>query len=245
MKQLRLALGFLTVLPMHIQEQPKAGDIGRAAGWFPWVGLLIGGGVWAAKYGLDRLFPPLVSAGLCVAIWVVLTGGLHLDGLADCWDGLMNASDPARRLEIMKDPRLGSFGGIGLGLQLLLKTLTLASLSGVPALWGILLAAVTARWLLLWAARQPLARPGGMGADFALGLQARAFFLAGIPLIGIMILGSWRAVLAVLVAHLAAWGIFHLARARLGGVTGDVFGLAVEITELAVLLVFSMHLQGF
>jgi len=157
----------------------------------------------------------------------------------------MNASDPARRLEIMKDPRLGSFGGIGLGLQLLLKTLTLASLSGVPALWGILLAAVTARWLLLWAARQPLARPGGMGADFALGLQIRAFFLAGIPLIGIMILGSWRAVLAVLLAHLAAWGIFHLARARLGGVTGDVFGLTVEITELAVLLVFSMHLQGF
>ncbi len=244
MKQLRLALGFLTVLPVHMVEAPAPGDMGRAAGWFPWVGLLIGFVVWAAKYGLDQILPPLVSAGLCVALWALLTGGLHLDGLADCWDGMMNASDPSRRLEIMKDPRLGSFGGIGLALQLMLKTITLASLSGIPAVWGVMLAAVAARWLILWAARQPLARPGGMGADFALGLQPRAFFLAGIPLIGIMILGSWRAVLAVILAHLAAWGIFRLARSRLGGVTGDVFGLTVEISELVVLLVFAMRLPG-
>jgi adenosylcobinamide-GDP ribazoletransferase len=204
--------------------------------------MLIGGILWAAKWGFDQVFPPFLSAGLCVALWALLTGGLHLDGLADCCDGLLNASEPSRRLEIMKDPRLGSFGGAGLILHILLKTFALASLSAIPAVWGILLAPAVARWLILWAGTQPTARPGGMGADFALGLQRQAFFLAGIPPLALTILGGWRAAGAVLLAHLAAWGVFRLARARLGGLTGDVYGLTVELAELCVLLVFAIRL---
>jgi adenosylcobinamide-GDP ribazoletransferase len=82
-----------------------------------------------------------------------------------------------------------------------------------------------------------------MGADFALGLRTRSFFLAGIPLIVIIVLCGWRALLAVILAHLAAWGIFRLARNRLGGLTGDVFGLTVEAAELVVLLTFVVRLQ--
>ena len=243
MRQLRLAFGFLTILPSRLREAPQPGDMGRAADCFPWVGLVIGCIVWAVKWGLDQTFPTLLSAGLCVALWAVLTGGLHLDGLADCCDGLLNAATPARRLEIMKDPRLGSFGGIGLVLHLLLKTLALASLSAIPAVWGILLAPTLARWLILLAGRQPLARPDGMGADFSLGLRTRSFFLGAILPIGLIIIGGWRALLAVILAHLAAWGIFRLARNRLGGLTGDVFGLTVEVAELVVLLTFVVRLR--
>ena len=248
MKRLRQALGFLTVFPVRLAESPQPGDMGRAAAWFPWIGLLIGALVWLAKYSLDKLFSALVSAGLCVALWAILTGGLHLDGLADCCDGLLNASTPERRLEIMRDSRLGSFGAIGLILFLILKTAALASLPAFPQGLAVLLSAVVGRWLILWAARQPLARPGGLGADFALGLEKRTIILAAIlPAVLTLILtflSGWRTLIAVALAHLAAWGIFRAARARLGGVTGDVYGLTVEISELVILLGYAARLSA-
>ena len=242
MNRLRLAFSFLTILPAALREAPQPGDMGRSAVWFPWIGLLIGGLVGLVKFSADLIFPPIISAGLSVAFWAFLTGGLHLDGLADCCDGMLNASSPERRLEIMRDPRLGSFGGTGLILHLLLKTLALASLPAFPAGWAFLLAPVLGRWLILLAARQPLARPGGMGADFALGLSRRTFTLAAVLPICLTILGGWRAVLAAALAHLTALGIFSSARSRLGGVTGDVFGLTVEASELVILLTFAARL---
>jgi adenosylcobinamide-GDP ribazoletransferase len=248
MKRLGQAIGFLTIFPVRQAQPPRAGDLGRAAAWFPLIGALIGALVWLVKFGLDRIFPALVSAGLCVALWAILTGGLHLDGLADCCDGMLNASPPERRLEIMRDPRIGSFGVIGLLLVLMLKTFALAALPAYPQGLAIVLAAVISRWLILWAGRQPLARSGGLGADFALGLQKRAFILAAILPVALMLLltllDGWPVLLAVALAHLSAWGIFRAARTRLCGVTGDVFGLTVEISELVILLVFTSRLPA-
>ena len=122
-----------------------------------------------------------------MAFWVFLSGGLHLDGLADCFDGMLNSSLPERRLEIMKDPRLGTFGGLGLVLALLIKVAAVYSLAPGSDWIAILTAAALGRWLILLAGKQPLARPGGMGADFALGLTNASF--------------AWAAILPVILGH--------------------------------------------
>lgn len=242
MGHLLFALGFLTSIPVRTPA-PRPGDLSRAAIWFPLVGLLIGVVLIAAQSVFSRFFTPLLSAALVVAIWTGLTGALHLDGLADCCDGLLAETTPERRLEIMHDPRLGAFGGVGLIIHLTLKTLAVASLA-VPSIVALTLAPSLARWLILIVAQQPAARPGGMGAAFAAGLNRTTVLGAAIVPLVLIGLGLPRSIFAALAAALVALVIVRLARTRLGGMTGDVFGLTIEATELAVLLVFSATLAG-
>ena len=238
MSSFLLALGFLTALPARA-DALQPGDLGRAGKWFPAVGLALGLVLVAAHWLLSQLFPLLLSAALSVALWAALTGGLHLDGLADCCDGLFAAVPPERRLEIMHDPRLGAFGGIGLILFILLKVLVVASLPPATAVLPLLLAPALGRWLILLVARQPSARPGGMGTGFALGLSPSVFIFAALIPIGLVMAGGWQAAAAAGLAHLSALAVVGLAHARLGGVTGDVFGLTVELAELTTLLAFA------
>lgn len=234
MNSLLFALGFLTSIPVRTPA-PQPGELGRAGAWFPLVGLIIGAILAGAHIALNQVFSPLLSAALLVALWAALTGGLHLDGLADCGDGLLAAVSRERRLEIMRDPRLGTFGGATLILHLLLKTFALASLP-VPASIALLLAPSIARWAILIVAVQPSARPGGLGDAFKQGLSRPVYASAAIIPIVLIVLGGWRAIGAVALVHASVWGIVRLTRSRLGGVTGDVFGLTVEVSELIVLL---------
>jgi adenosylcobinamide-GDP ribazoletransferase len=239
-----VATGFLTALPMRAGP-PGPANLGRAAVWFPLIGLVLGVILSLAHWLLARVFPPALAAALTVALWAALTGGLHLDGLADCGDGLLAAVPPERRLEIMRDPRLGAFGGLSLVLFLIVKILAVASLPAAeawPSLFSISplwLAPVVGRWLILLAARQPSARAGGLGQAFADGLRPRSLLLAALLPIALALLGGLRAGLAVGLAWVIALAILRLARARLGGVTGDVFGLVVELAELTVLLTYA------
>jgi adenosylcobinamide-GDP ribazoletransferase len=237
MRSLRIAFGLMTTLPIRLPEDWSAGDNGRASIWYPFVGLILGGITWLAWKAAMSLFPSWVAGVLTLIVWVVLTGGLHLDGLADCCDGLLASTSAERRLEIMKDPHVGAFGVIGLILVLLLKAATLMSLTSVSSP-GILLAASLARWCILPAGLLPQARPSGMGADFALGFR-RSFLLWGalIPLLIALLLGV-RGFIATAAGLGAAVCILWLARSRIGGVTGDVFGMIVEIVEVTVLVVF-------
>jgi adenosylcobinamide-GDP ribazoletransferase len=227
----------MTTLPVNLPENWSAGDSGRAAVWYPFVGLVIGTLVWLAWKGALFIFPSFVAGIITLAVWAILTGGLHLDGLADCCDGLFVSAGKERRLEIMKDPHVGAFGVIGVVLVLLLKAATLVSLASGSGL-GILLAASLARWCILPAGLLPLARPSGMGADFAAGFQ-RSFigWSAFIPIAIVVFLGL-RGVLAALAGIAAAGSVLWLAKSRIGGVTGDVFGMLVEIVETVVLLTF-------
>lgn len=229
----------MTTLPIRLPTDWSAGDSGRASLWYPLVGLVIGAITWLAWDGANRVFPPWVASILTLIVWVLLTGGLHLDGLADCCDGLFVSASPERRLEVMKDPHLGAFGVIGLILVLMLKA---AALTSAPNP-GILLAASLARWCVLPAALVPLARPSGMGADFAAGFR-HSFIVWGaiIPLAFAILLG-FRGVLAALAGLSAATLVLSLARSRIGGVTGDVFGMVVEIVETIVLIVFLVEVS--
>lgn len=137
---------------------------------------------------------------------------------------------------------MGAFGVIGLILVLLLKAATLASLTPQSS-FGILLAASLARWCILPAGLLPLARPSGMGADFALGLR-RSFIVWGaiIPLVIVILLGT-RGILSTLTGLGAAALVLWAAKSRIGGVTGDVFGLVIETVEAVVLLAFLVGAQ--
>jgi adenosylcobinamide-GDP ribazoletransferase len=239
MKYLRQAFSLLTVLPCGSNLTPQSGDSGRAAGWYPLVGLVIGVSTAASWWGLTFFFPPMITAPITLAIWVILTGGLHLDGLADCCDGLFSSASPARRLEIMADSRLGSFAGIGLVLLLLIKFAAILSLAPQNTPYVIILAAVMARWLVLLAGKQPLARPDGMAADFASGLSNQSIYLGAVLPLVLAILGGWRAIIAAGLATISSLIILRFARSRIGGVTGDVFGLIIEVAELVVLITYA------
>jgi adenosylcobinamide-GDP ribazoletransferase len=237
MKYFRIAFGLMTTLPFRLPDDWQTGDSGRASVWYPFVGLVIGGLTLLGWMGASRFFSPLVAGILTLILWVTLTGGLHLDGLADCCDGLLVSTTVERRLEIMKDPRLGAFGGIGLVLVLLLKAAILSSLTTQSA-FGILLAASLARSCILPAGLLPLARPSGMGADFKAGFR-NWFIAAGaiIPLALSITLGT-RGIISLLAGLLAAALVLNLAKSRINGVTGDVFGMTVEVVEVVSLLAF-------
>ncbi len=237
MRSLFFALGFLTSIPVRTPA-PQPGDLGRAAIWFPFVGIIIGAVLVAAQLILARFFVPLLAGALIVVVWIALTGGLHLDGLADCGDGLLTATTRERRLEIMRDPRLGTFGGMVLIMHLLIKTLAVASLTAPIAL---LLAPALARWLMLFVARQPAARPGGLGATFSAGLPKTSWIGAAIIPLLLIVPGVPRSIFATIAAALVTLGIIRFAQSRLGGITGDVLGMTIEVIEVVVLLVFCVQ----
>ena len=234
---MRIAFGLMTTLPFRLPEDWSAGDSGRAAVWYPLVGLVIGALTWLAWKGSTFVFPAFVAGIITLIVWVMLSGGLHLDGLADCCDGFFASVAPERRLEIMKDPQVGAFGVIGLILVLSLKAAALASLTPASS-FGILLAASLARWCILPAGLMPLARPSGMAADFASGFRRSFLFLGAIIPLTLGILLGLRGVFSLVTGFGATVLLVWLAKSRIRGVTGDVFGMIVEIVETGVVLVF-------
>ena len=231
------AVAFLTRVPVGRLTALGPDDVARGAVLFPVVGAGIGALAGGVAVGLDSRLTLLLAAALAVAVEALVTGAIHLDALADTADGL-GAPTQERALEVMREPTIGSFGATALGLDLLVKTAALAALLDGP---DPVLAAVAAFALgraaplaLSWAL--PYARASGLGAGLAGG--ARAPWLAtgillgiGIAVAALGLRGLWLAAggaVAVLLVGL-------VARRRLGGVTGDVLGAAVEVaTTLAL-----------
>lgn len=247
MTMLRAALGFFTRLP--IGPAPLPPSFRGVVVWLPVVGLIIGV-LAACALGLAALALPASLCGVigCL-VWVAVTGGLHLDGVADCGDGLIVEAPPARRLEIMKDSRLGTFGGAALFFILALKAAALGALAGrlqaggdvwaafIPVLLSCCLAGALARCMVFAAMRVPSARPGGLGEALHEGVTPRHELIALALGLGICAINGMRGLYALAAALLVAWLLLSAAKKRLGGVTGDVFGCLVEMTECAVLVV--------
>jgi adenosylcobinamide-GDP ribazoletransferase len=241
MAPLILAFRFLTIVPVPGREAEGPGSLGRAAVWFPLIGLALGGALALGDAGLKRVFPPLVSVALVLALWKTLTGGIHLDGLADCLDGLAGRDHEHRRA-IMKDSGIGAFGVVGLVLALLLGWAALGEMpDGIR--WRVLLLALplgrTAP-LLVGRLFRERSVPGGLGAQFALGISFPALAGWGMAMLvlAIALLGpAGGLVWLVALAAVTGWSAF-LVR-RLGGLSGDVLGSGVELGELTCLLTAS------
>lgn len=234
------AVRYLTIVPLPGRDRTTLDDLGRAAAWFPLVGLALGAVVALAEGVTAFLFPTLLSALLTVTTWKLLTGGLHLDGLADSLDGLVGR-DPEHRLAIMRDSRIGAFGAVGLILFLLLEIAALAELRA-SLRWRVLLAApALARAMpLLIAQLFPPARTEGHGAAFRASLSARSVAIGvAVGIVVAMLALGVPGIVAVVVAIAVALAFARLLAGRLGGLTGDVLGATIEVTELAVLLTVS------
>lgn len=236
-RRLALALSFLTRLPVAPDRASEA-DVGRSLAFFPLVGLLLGLALAAlAVVAGARLPAPVVAVGL-VALLALLTGGLHLDGVADVFDALgAPGADRERRLEILRDSRIGAHGATALALVLLGKVATVHAVVVAGDLRLLVVFPAVARWaaaLLLLAF--PYARPHGLGSPFrAHGRPADAAWASAVVLAAVLWLGggAWLAALATL-ALLA--GLALLATRRFGGITGDVCGAVIELGEVAFLV---------
>jgi adenosylcobinamide-GDP ribazoletransferase len=234
-----VALQFLTVIPSPFRRWPEPRQITASLSYFPVVGIFIGGVVFLANWGLSEVFSPYVSAALTLAVWVLLSGALHLDGLVDCCDGLAG-NTPARRLEIMADSHVGAYGIIGVCIVLVIKYAALVSLPATWRLETLLLVPVLGVWAMVFALFLfPYARKEGLGRYFKAG--ANGWRLALVTLLALAAavgLARWSGAIMVAVTGLITLGMGYFFRSRLGGLTGDVYGAIKEVSEAIVLSLF-------
>lgn len=238
-KALALAVAFLTRVPMVPRQREVAeAELVRAATLFPIVGAAIGALVGAVATALDGPLGPLLAASTAVLLDLCMTGALHLDGLADSADGLAGRT-PARRLEIMRDHAVGTYGAAAIFADLTVKVAALAALAPEGAVAPAVAAYALSRVAPLpLAAALPYARPGpGTARVLTTSLRARhaAFGLTIAVAVAVATLGvEALAPVAVLAAVVVAVRAF--ARRSLSGVTGDVMGAAVELVVALALV---------
>lgn len=240
---LLIALQFLTRLPVSLPWLPSPEENGRSLLWYPAVGLLLGLLLSVLHWLLSGV-PSALQAALLLCTWVWLSGGLHLDGLADTADAWIGGyGDRERTLAIMKDPTCGPMGVITLVLVLLLKWSALVALLQAGHGSVLLLTPWLARWSLpLVLLSMPYVRPGGLGHVLAEHAPRRALPMLLVVHALVMLIWGWLALLGLLLAL----GVLLLARRhlqrRLGGTTGDTAGAIVELTEAVVLVVMAVLL---
>jgi adenosylcobinamide-GDP ribazoletransferase len=233
LRVLAVALQFLTRLPVP-QIPVVDGDLRRATAAFPLVGVVVGSATFAAFAAVRPLLGPAVAATVAVITAVAITGAFHEDGLADTFDGLWGGWDPARRIEIMRDSRIGTYGGAALMLSLGLRIALLAQLTPSGAARAILVGHVVSRAAILVQIRWlPPVSDRGHGAQVAepitgLGLVVAAMTTA-------VVCGAALGVFAAVPLAAALIGVAALRRAsrrKLGGLTGDILGATQQIALL-------------
>jgi adenosylcobinamide-GDP ribazoletransferase len=236
-----IAMQFLTILPIPCDTRCQQEDLGRSTACFPLVGLTIGSLLVGLNWLIDPWLNRPLTAALLVTALAVISGALHLDGLADVCDGLAARGSRERFLAVMKDSHVGAVGAVGLALGLLLKW---QALLAVPAeiTWQALLLFPTlgrcAQVLAMAGAKH--ARQEGLGSTFIQGMKAWhlvvtlcitvATCLAFLPVKGMIALTVVFAVTMIIKGYF---------QNRLGGLTGDIIGCICELSEILVLIVIS------
>ncbi len=232
-KALRTAIGFLTVLPVSPKEISSR-DFGGSVAFFPLIGLVFASLYWLGVNGLGRVLPPEIAAWLTVFGAVALNGAIHWDGFADTADGL-GGHTPEQRRAIMKDSRLGAFGGIALLFLALGKVLTLSHLVGTPFLL-LLCAPVLSRWAMAVLLYTQPSVSQGLLRMFEIGDRQAGIFAATLWMAILVGLGWPHSLWLLGVAGILILMLIPLIRRTFGGITGDILGAVNELTELIILV---------
>jgi adenosylcobinamide-GDP ribazoletransferase len=240
MSSFSLAWQFLTILPWRKSDRETTSQLlGRSMAYYPAIGLLLGLILWVVYWGFSFFLPRTLCDGLVILVLVILTGALHLDGLADTLDGMAAGKAPEERLRIMKDHRVGTFGVVGLILVLGFKFLALHSMLIQDVGKALLVALTLSRWSMVQLTyRAPYARrEGGLGLPFKENLKKKEMVIATVSSLAVsfFVLRFWGAMLWLGV------GIFTLLfqsffERRIGGITGDILGAANEMNEVLALI---------
>ena len=216
--------------------------ISNSRAFYPAIGLLMGLILVGVEEGSSRVFSEPLTAAFLVAVMIIVTRGLHLDGLMDVFDGVFGGFTPERRLEIMRDSRVGAFGVIGAIAVLLLKYGALVSLLMLPQPgkeWALFLFPTLSRWtMVVLLGAFPYVRTQGLGSPFhGTGIKI-ATTIAGISaLAASVLLGGFAGLGLFFGVTVVAWLMGWAIAKTLGGLTGDAYGATNEIIETVVLIV--------
>lgn len=233
-----IAFEFLTPWRLRRVQAYDDRTFAEALGWYPLIGLLIGAGLVVLDRALSELLPPAPVAALLVAFLALASGGLHLDGVADTADGMAVQGDRAERLGVMSEGNTGPAGVMALVLVLLAEWAAIVSLPEPVRTGALLLAPALARWTVVPVGLifEP-ARPRGLGHTIHGALWPVAAPLATLTAVAAaVLLFSLPGLVLVAVAALAAVAIAGAAARLLQGVTGDVFGAGIEVSQVVVWL---------
>lgn len=233
-----LALKFLTIFPAPKRWGKTTEDLEQSLSYFPLVGLILGAILLGLNYGLSLILPAAVVNVLLIIAIVIITGAHHLDGLMDSFDGTVSGKSRERRLEIMSDSHVGTFGIIAAILLLLLKYAALSSVPFNIIMPTLLLMPTLSRWIVVNTIFIfPCAKTSGMGLAFKNGATWQRLTIATIiALVASVLLMNWQGVVLMATLCLITFGIGTYFRARLGGLTGDVYGAINELSEALVLI---------
>jgi len=240
MVSLIAAFQFLTIFPTLIKRMFTSQEMGRAVGWFPLVGVALGLALYGVNYSARLIFPASISAALTLFAWVIFTRAFHLDGFMDTCDGLFGGWTPERRLEIMKDSRVGAFGVAGGVLALLTEYAALHStLNLFPAL---LLSTTLGRWVSpLVISAFPYAREDGLGIEMKRNVSLREVLIATlITAITAWFISGWLGFALMLGTALLGFLVALYAMRLLPGLTGDIYGTVTTLVEMSVLVYFTI-----
>ncbi len=248
-KSALLAWHFLTIIPLckasHVQPIPR--ELASSMQWYPVVGLIIGGILGAGDVLFNMVLTPDMTALLVLCVLVVLTGGLHQDGLADTIDGLGKRGSPMERLAVMKDGSIGALGATGLMLALGLRFEGILHLPATDRILLLLCMPVIGKWAMVVSTfGSSHARPGGgLASDFFNEIRLRdvlwATVWAGVFLCAIL---GWQAGGLLLgLGVVVARGMVFMGSRVFGGITGDVLGAINEVTEILFLITAPMILM--
>ncbi|MBL6945594.1 MAG: adenosylcobinamide-GDP ribazoletransferase [Rhodospirillales bacterium] len=241
-KDLAAAFILLTRIPFPWKRVSDVPPDTVASVWaFPVVGIAVGlggAGVFAAASFVG--LPSLVAAFLAIGLMVLMTGGLHEDGLADVADGFGGGGTVERKLEIMRDSRIGAYGMMATIIALGLRASGLAALGGAQAAIALVVAGMMSRLMMTFVMRylQP-ARRDGLAHDA--GKPALPRILLGLALtliVAIWLTGPVVSLYAIGLASLSCLIMAAIAKRQIGGMTGDVLGAVQQVTDIAVLLLF-------
>jgi adenosylcobinamide-GDP ribazoletransferase len=240
-----IALQFLTIIPLPFDTRCQKEDLGRSTACFPLVGLTVGG----LLVGLNWLLEPWLNRSLTTALLItalaLVTGALHLDGLADVCDGLAARGSRERFLAVMKDSNVGAVGAVALVLGLLLKWQALLAVPAGITWQALLLFPTLGRFAQVLAmAGAQHARQDGLGAAFIQGMTARHLLMAlSLTVAACLLLLPVKGLIALTAVFAAALIIKGYFRNRLGGLTGDIIGCICELAEIVALIVLSAGYQ--
>ncbi|KXK15538.1 MAG: cobalamin 5'-phosphate synthase [Chloroflexi bacterium OLB14] len=234
------AFQFLTIFPTIIKRMFTSQEMGRAVAWFPLVGIALGFLLYGVNYLAQIFFPISVSATITLFAWIIFTRAFHLDGFMDTCDGLFGGFTPERRLEIMKDSRMGAFGTIG-GILVLLTKYT-ALHSSVNLFAALILATTLGRFASPIAIYFfPYVRENGLGFEMKQQVTLKEIVIAslitGITCLFISSPLSFLLMLAsVVISVLLSLYVMRL----ISGLTGDIYGAITTVVEMFVLIIFTI-----